>query len=288
MENTLTETISIKFDGKLFETDLDLRDITFFSRKVSNIIDKSYLGCTGKYTKNNDLRKKYSIQTKKIKHSSLFFELLIDYGQYLAPVLMSQPLTIPDIIEIAINTIKDLGNKAPTEKSKVTINATNSTIYTAIIDIEGGKNNIEIPLPVYNSMLQIDSDIKDISNKFEKEEISLFSFNDKDIITRKDIKDINIGLKHIEKLKEEKIDVPSKAEVIVQEFNKLNMTGKAQIVNIDLWGVEHREIVDIEIPITFENQIINSLRGEKLILNFLPIIENQISKKVLKKMLIVN
>lgn len=77
----MNRALSIEFKGKVFENELDLRDIAFFGKKIANITDKAYSAYTGK---NNDLKNKYKIITKEIKHASLDFQLLLDYGGALA------------------------------------------------------------------------------------------------------------------------------------------------------------------------------------------------------------
>ena len=49
----MNEALIIEFKGKIFENDLDLRDIVFFGKKISNITDWAYSAYTGK---NNDLK----------------------------------------------------------------------------------------------------------------------------------------------------------------------------------------------------------------------------------------
>lgn len=282
----MTENIIIKFDGTIFEQGFDLRDISFLSKKISNILDKSYLSCTGNYTKSKDLRKKYKLTTKNIKHSSLELELLLDFGLALSPILSTEPLTVSEIMIKAIEKTIELGKKYKKD-DKPYHNAEKSTITHITLEINGDNNNVNIPNSVYNGMLHMDSDLKDIAGKINKDELNSLEINENEVINKNNLKYLEQGIKHIEELKEEMLDVIYSAKIKVYEFNKQNLTGKAFIVSIDkLIAIECKEIVDLDIPSSMEDEIINSLVGNSIDIKFKPIIENQVSKRILKKMIL--
>lgn len=278
----MEEKLSIEFNGKIFENELDLRDIAFFGKKIANITDKAYGAYTGK---NNDLKNKYKIITKEIKHASLDFQLVLDYGTALTPVLMEYHTTVWNIASLAIDMISKIGEIFGKEKN-VTISLHNSSITNLVIT--NGDVNITMPIPVYQTMLNIDNDIKELNKKIYNGEISSFSVNQKKFMFMDNVDNINNGLEHIETLKEETINELFKAELSIYEFNKNTMTGKAILGKNNLFGIETKDNVDLDIPEKCIDKILSSISGDKILVNFEAIIENIVSRKILKRIIIKN
>ncbi len=278
----MNEALIIEFKGKIFENDLDLRDIVFFGKKISNITDRAYSAYTGK---NNDLKNKYKIITKEIKHASLDFQILLDYGGALAPILMEHHTTVWSTASLAIDTIAEMGKLFKKGKN-VTLYIENSSITNLVIT--DGNVNISMPIPAYQTMLNIDNDIKELNKKISNGEVSSFSVNKKSFMTVDTIDDINKGIEYIQTLKEETVEELFKAELSIYEFNKNSMTGKAILGKNNLFGIETKETVDLDIPENCINSILTSMSGDKILVNFEAIVENIVSKKSLKRIVIKN
>lgn len=67
-------------------------------------------------------------------------------------------------------------------------------------------------------------------------------------MTPKTVDFINKGLEYIETLKEETVNELFKAELSIYEFNKNTMTGKALLGKNNLFGIDTKESVDLDIP----------------------------------------
>ncbi|MBF7065783.1 hypothetical protein [Aliarcobacter butzleri] len=278
----MNEALSIKFQGKIFQNELDLRDIAFFGKKISNITDKAYSAYTGK---SNDLKNKYKIITKEIKHASLDFQLLLDYGIALTPVLMEHHTTVWNTASLAIDMIAKMGEIFGKGKN-VTISLENSSITNLVIT--NGDVTISMPIPAYQTMLNIDNDIKELNKKVSNGEISSFSVNERKFMSIDTVDNINKGLEYIETLKEETISELFKAELSIYEFNKNTMTGKAILGKNNLFGIETKDNVDLDIPENCIDKILSSMSGDKILVNFEAIIENIVSRKILKRIIIKN
>ncbi len=277
----MTEKLTIKFQGKIFDDNLDLRDIAFFSKKISNITDKAYSAYTGK---NSDLKDKYKIITKNINHSCIELDLLLDYGLAISPVLMESHTTVLETAYKAIEAIAKLGDTFKKD-DKVSLNAENSTLTTVVV---GNNNNVtfNIPAPAYQAMLNMDGDIKDINKKIQSGDIKNFIANDNIYMDSNNSASISRGLDFVNQLKEEVLKDIYKAELAIYEFNKNSLTGKARIISHNMFGIEVKENIDLHIPDNCIDDVINAMSKEKISVSFEPIIENIISKKTLKKIIV--
>ncbi len=278
----MNEMFDVKFKGKIFENVLDLRDIVFLGKKISNITDKAYSAYTGN---NSDIKNKYQIITKEINHASLDFQLLLDYGAFITPLLMDNHTTVLNTITLAIDMIQKIGKTFSKDKS-ISINNKNSTITDSIIT--NGDVNIIMPIPAYTTMLGIDKDVKDINKKISLHHIDNFSINNKIFLNSESIDYVNKGLELIENLKEERLNTLYKAELSIYECNKNSMTGKAILGKNDLFGIETKDTIDLDIPHDCMKYIIHSMSGDKILVEFEAVIENVISKKILKRIIIKN
>lgn len=279
----MNELLKIKIDGKLFDNKLDLRDVAFFSKKVSSITDKAYSAYTGK---SSDLKDKYSIITKEINHSSLEIHALLDYGGMIAPLLMENPSSVLQTAQIAMESIYKLGELFRKEE-KINLNIENSTIDTLVI---GNNNDLKhsIPKAAFQTMLNIDNDIKDINKKISNGNINSFKINEQTYLDNNKIDYVNKGLEFVEQLKEEIVNEEYRATLSIYEFNKNTLTGKARIISHNMFEIDVKENIDLNVPSECIEDIIIAMNQETIEVKFQAIIENIVSKKTLKKIIIVN
>ena len=277
------EEVILTFKGQIFDENLDLRDIAFFSTKTVNILDKSYKALTGN---NQNVRSKFHIHTQQVKHSSLELQMVLDYGLALTPILMEHPLTVWEVFQKTVEYIQVLKEFLSETKGKhMNITIENSPGAVVLVAENQNIGSISIPAPVYQAMLNTDREINEINKKIEQGNLSAVLADNKPIMNVETYESINQGLEVVEYLKKEQMDSEHRAEIEVFEFNKSTMKGKALFINTDLFGIEKPDRIDFALSSeVLVDDILDSMRGEKIVVIFRPLLENLYDKKVFKSL----
>ncbi|MCW8837071.1 MAG: hypothetical protein OQK11_00065 [Thiovulaceae bacterium] len=266
------EKVNLKFSGSIFDEGLDLRDISFYSRKLSAIIDKSFISFNGS---SSNIKNKYVIKTNAIKEACLYYDISIILSS-VQPVL-SNVTSIWDTASQAINLIKLLGK----EDKMPTINIDNSIVNF-------GSGTISVPETVLKTALLAENDIEDLVKKIEKKELSTFTANNDELLSVQALPELTRGVQYIKEYKLQPLKEFHKAEILVYEFNTKTLTGKAFINNTELKDIETKESCDFNIATDgLQDLIINSMKKESINIEFMPIIKHYGSKQILEKMTIV-
>ena len=97
---------TVELRGNVFHKNIDLRDINFYTNKISNILKHAFNATnTGKLLKNN-----FNISLGVIEQNLLSLNLNLDFGIKLPPLLLNRQMQIWNIASVVIGTLKKLGD----------------------------------------------------------------------------------------------------------------------------------------------------------------------------------
>jgi len=270
----------IELGGDIFHANIDLRDINFFTNKISNILKHIFnITNTSKILKNN-----FNISLGRIEKNILNLNLNLDFGIKLPPLLLNKQMQIWNIASIVIETLKNLGENFE-ESELLNILNTNTLKEDVIISNHEGKQ-VSIENNIYNIIYNTLNDIHELNSKIYNNELDYIILNDKKLMSKETLNFIHKGINIFNKIKEHKVQDIFQAQIEVYEFNTLSNTGKAIVYQANYKNATIFEKMDFEVENESIEKILSSMKKISILVNFKPIIENFGNKRLLKKMIL--
>lgn len=271
----------IQLKGKIFDKDMDLRDIAFYSKKILTIIDNSF---QANNSETKGLKSKFKVTLGSLEDDTLNLNLVLNFGMRLTPLLLNRQTQVWNTASDVIEKIKDLGQCFNNDdiNNLQTINNTNSTV-----ELIANNKIITIPIPIYKIMLNICDDLQDLNNKIVSNEVSSIILNEKTLLSFESISQINNGIHIFNCLKLYQINSIYQAQIEVFELNTKTNSGNAIMYKTNF----HDALIPDTIPFIIENEqlstLLNSMQNNTIVVNFKPIVENLINKKILKRIILI-
>jgi|GEM_PF-5486881 len=270
----------VELQGKIFHKNIDLRDINFFTNKISNILRHTFNATnTSKLLKNN-----FNISLGKIEENLLNLNLNLDFGMKLPPLLLNRQMQIWNIANIVIETLKQLGqNFESSEPLKIT-NTDSSRADVIVVN----KNNKQYTIEnhIYKIIHNTLEDIKELNLKILNKELNYIKLNGKKLMKEESVDFIFKGIDIFTKIKEQHLNDVYQAQIEVIEFNTQTNAGVARVFQANF----KNSTIFEETPFELENEslekILDSMRKKTILVNFRPIIENFGNKQLVKKMIL--
>lgn len=281
VENFVSEIHgSLELRGKTFHKNIDLRDIIFYTSKISNILKHTFnITNTSKLLKNN-----FNITLGKIEEDTLNLNLNLDFGLKLPPLLLNKHMQIWDIASVVIDTLKSLGeNFNNNEMLKI---FSNDNIKDDVIISNNHGSQFVIPNHIYKIIHNTLEDIMQLNLKIHNKELEYVILNDKELMSIETYEYIYKGIDIFNKIKEHQINDTFQAQIEVFEFNTQTQQGKAKIYNANYKDAVIYEETDFEVDNESIEKILDSMHKNTILVNFKPVIDNFGNKKLLKKMIL--
>jgi len=271
---------TVELRGNVFHKNIDLRDINFYTNKISNILRHTFNATnTSKLLKNN-----FNISLGVIEQNLLNLNLNLDFGIKLPPLLLNRQMQIWNIASVVIDTLKKLGeNFNNTELLKI---ANTDTVKDDIIISNQENKEFIIESYIYKIIHNTLDDIKDLNSKIHNNELDYIILNDKKLMSSDSFEHIYKGIDIFNKIKEHHINDTYQAQIEVFEFNTQTNNGKAIIYQVNFKNATIFEHTEFEVENESLEKILHSMNKNTILVNFRPIIENYGNKKVVKKMIL--
>jgi len=271
----------IQIKGKIFDKDIDLRDMAFYSKKILTIIDNSF------QSNNSDtkvLQSRFKVTLGVRENETLNLNLILNFGMRLTPLLLNRQTQVWNTASVVVETIKDLGACFNNDD----INNLETFITTkSTVELVANNKSITIPISTYKIMLKICDDLQDLNNKIVSNEVSSIILNEKVLLSLESITQINNGIHIFNCLKLYQINSIYQAQIEVFELNTRTNTGNAVMYKTNF----HDALIPNTIPFSIENEeiatLLNSMQNNTIVINFKPIVENLINKKILKRIILI-
>ncbi|NQY93505.1 MAG: pentapeptide repeat-containing protein [Campylobacteraceae bacterium] len=271
---------SVELRGSIFHKNIDLRDINFFTNKISNILRHTFNATnTSKLLKNN-----FNISLGTIEENMLNLNLNLDFGIKLPPLLLNRQMQIWNIASVVIDTLKKLGENFNNEEPLKIAN-TDTIKDDIIISNDQGKEFL-IENYIYKIIHNTLDDIQDLNEKIHDNQLDYIILNDKKLMSRDSVEHIHKGIDIFNKIKEHHIKDTFQAQIEVFEFNTLTKNGKAIIYQANYKNATIFEETEFELENESIEKILHSMNKNTILVNFRPIIENYGNNKVVKKMIL--
>lgn len=269
----------IQLKGKIFTNDIDLRDMAFYSKKILTIIDNSFQS----NIENKALKSKFRVTVGKLENQTLNLNLILNFGMRLTPLLLNRQTQVWNTASNVVDTIKDLGRCFNNDDISSIQTFTSSSTS---IELVANNKSITIPIATYKIMLKICDDLQDLNNKIVSNEVNAIILNENVLLSTETITQINNGIQVFNCLKTYQIDAVYQAQIEVFELNTLTNSGNAVMYKSNF----HDALIPQTIPFDIENEqistLLNSMQKNPIVVNFKPIIENLVNKKVLKRIIL--
>ena len=280
-ENFVSEIhASIELRGDIFHKNIDLRDINFFTNKISNILRNTFnITNTSKVLKNN-----FNISLGKVEQNVLSLNLTLDFGIKLPPLLLNKQMEIWNVASVVIDTLKNLGEKFNNSELLKIYN--DDTLKEDIIISNNEGKEFIIQNHIYKIIHNTLEDIAQLNSKINSKELEHILLNKKELISTETFEHIDKGIDIFNKIKEHQINDTYQAHIEVFEYNTKTKQGIAIVHNINYKNAVIYEETYFEVDNEEEDKIIESMQKNIILVNFKPIIENFGNKKLLKKMIL--
>lgn len=270
----------IQLKGNIFTKDMDLRDISFYSIKILNIIDNSFQVNS---IDNKALKNRFKVTLGKLSEQTLNLNLILNFGMRLTPLLLNRQTQIWNTASDVIKYIKDLGVCFNDEDlNSIQINI----IQNSHLEISANNKIINIPTQIYKIMSNICEDLYELNDKIVTNDVSSIILNEKILLEFDSVKKINNGLHIFNSIKEYQINNIYQAQIEIYEINTLNNSGKAIMSKTNF----HDALIPETIPFVIENELLstlfNSMQKNQIVVNFKPVIEILANKKMLKSIIL--
>ncbi len=271
---------SVELIGNMFQKNINLKDINFFTNKISNILRQTFnVTNTSKILKNN-----FNISLGNIEENILNLNLNLNFGIKLPPLVLAKQMQIWDIVANVIDTLKLLGEFYNCKEILKISNS--SSIKDDIIISNKEQKQFIIENYIYKIIYNTLNDISELNSKIYNNELEYLILNDKELISTKNYKYIYKGIDIFIKIKEHQITDIFQAQIEVFEFNTITNRGKAIIYKANYKNATILEHTEFEVENESISNIIQSMNKTPILVNFKPIIENLGNKKLLKKMIL--
>jgi len=271
---------SVELRGNVFHKNIDLRDINFFTNKISNILRHTFNATnTSKLLKNN-----FNISLGHIEENMLNLNLNLDFGIKLPPLLLNRQMQIWNVASVVIDTLKELGSSF--NNNEILKIANGDTIKDDIIIKNEEEKEFIIENYIYKIIHNTLDDIKDLNTKIHNNDLDYIILNDKKLMSADTYEYVYKGIDIFNKIKQHQIKDTYQAQIEVFEFNTLTNNGKAIIYQVNFKNATIFEQTEFEVENESLEKILHSMNKNTILVNFRPIIENYGNKKVVKKMIL--
>ena len=271
---------SIELRGDIFHKKIDLRDIIFFTSKISNILNHTFnVTNTSKMLKNN-----FNISLGKIEENVLNLNLNLDFGMKLPPLLLNKQMQIWNVASIVIDTLKNLGEEY--NSSEVLKIYNDDSLKNDVIISNNENREFIIQNHIYKIIHNTLDDITQLNSRIENKELEYIILNEKKLMSNETFEHVNKGIDIFNRIKEHQINDTFQAQIEVFEFNTQTNQGKAIIRNANYKDAIIYEETAFEVENESIEKILDSMNKNNILVNFKPIIENFGNKRLLKKMIL--
>ncbi len=271
---------SVELRGSIFQKNIDLRDVEFFTIRISNILKHVFnITNTSKILKNN-----FNISLGKIEENILNLNLNLDFGIKLPPLLLNKQMEIWNIASVVIDSLKNLGENFNNNETLKIYN--NDTIKEDIVIIDTQGKEFIIKNNIYKIIHNTLEDIAQLNSRIYNKELEYIILNEKKLMSFETFEYIHKGIDIFNKIKEHQINDTFQAQIEVFEYNTKTKQGIAIIRNANYKDAVIYEETYFEVDNESEDKILDSMKKNTILVNFKPIIENFGNKRLLKKMIL--
>ena len=178
----VTETLkpiklTIEMEGPVFDQGIPVHLLVSGFSEVQTILDKSYLGLTGRYRMTRDERSKFYIKTNKVTRNSLHadFDLVLAAGQASFVFMSIGPSTIWEYTKQAYDLLLLVFDLMKTgNKPEISVNKNDNSL----INVNTGTQKITFNHPVLVIAQQALPHYQTLDNLLESSGVETISFGE--------------------------------------------------------------------------------------------------------------